>query len=135
MYRRILTVVLISTGVLTAGGAALAVANSVSTRPEPQFISRTDKSGVSDHPDAPSTTRQGRDDTSVTAIPPVTVDDHGTDNPATHDVADDHGTDASPATSVAPVIVDDHGTDNLPATSVAPVTVDDHGTDSGSSHK
>ena len=48
MFRRILTVVIVALGVLGLGGAALAVANSVSTEPEPAFISPLDSSIVSE---------------------------------------------------------------------------------------
>jgi len=151
MKRRIFAIAAISAGVLASGGATLAVANSVSTTPDSQFISHTEKSGVSDHPDVPTTHRVRHDDRRVTTVPPVTVDDHGgsrrsgsddgathddratRDDPATHDVGDDHGIDNTTPASVSPVTpvtVDDHGTDNTtPAsvTPITPVTVDDHG--------
>jgi hypothetical protein len=152
MYRRILTIAAISAGVLVSGGAALAVANSVSTTPDAQFISHTDKSGVSDHPDVTRPDRRRAEKRPVT-VP--TFDDKGgertgSDDPATHDVTDDHGNDNVAPAPVSPVTVDDHGgmrsgsddpathdvtddhgNDNTPPASVSPVTVDDHG---GSRH-
>ena len=83
MYRRILTVTLITFGVLAAGGAAFAVANSVSTKPEPAFISHFDKS-ITDHPT------------------PNTVDDHG------HDAVTSPTTDDS-----TPTTIDDRGNHRL----------------------
>jgi hypothetical protein len=155
MKRRILAIAAISAGVLASGGATLAVANSVSTTPDSQFISHTEKSGVSDHPEISTTHRIRHDDTGVTTVPPVTIDDNGGlrgsgsddaatrddrvthDDPATHDLGADHGTDNTAPASVSPVTpvtVDDHGTDNTtPAsvTPITPVTVDDNG---GSGH-
>src|SRR3954470_9709652 len=112
MFRRTLAIAAISAGVLGSGGATLALANSVSTTPDSQFISHTDKSGVSDHPDVPTTHRVRHDDTRVTTVPPVTVDEKGgdrrngsddgaahdatapdnarNDDGAAHDVGDDH---------------------------------------------
>lgn len=54
-----------------------------------------------------------------TAVPVPAPDDHGADDPATHDVGDDHGAD-DPATHD---IGDDHGTDDPTAHDVG----DDHG--------
>jgi len=97
MYRRILTSTLITFCVLAAGSAALAVANSVSTKPEPAFISHLDKS-ITDHP-TPSSADDGNDAvTSPTTADstPTTIDDHGDDRTATTPVTiDDHGHDGT----------------------------------------
>ena len=94
MYRRILTSTLITFCVLAAGSAALAVANSVSTKPEPAFISHLDKS-ITDHPTPSSADDHGNDAvTSPTTADstPTTIDDHGGDTTATTPVTiDDHG--------------------------------------------
>ena len=86
MYRRILTVTLITFGVLAAGGAAFAVADSVSTKPEPAFISHLDKS-ITDHPTPNSVDDHGNDavmSPTTDHSTPTTIDDHGNDATATH---------------------------------------------------
>ena len=128
MYRRIFTTAAITIGALAAGSAAFAAANSVSTKPDPAFISHVDKSVVNKGQAERESEGQRADDTSSTTAtsPPTTVDDHGVDNPATHDVADDHGVD-NPATHD---VADDHGVDNPATHDVA----DDHGVDNPATH-
>jgi len=116
MYRRILTVTLITFGVLAAGGAAFAVANSVSTKPQPAFISHLDKS-ITDHPTPNSVDDHGNHDAT-----PSSVDDHG-NHTATPSTVDDHG---HGRTTSTPVSVEDHGDDTIATT---PVTIDDRGPD------
>src|SRR5215475_7046342 len=128
MYRRILTITAITAGVLATGGAGLAVANSVSTTPDAQFISHTDKSGVSSHPDVVRPDRRRVDDQRPVIAPPVTVADKrgprvGSDDPANHDIADDRGGQRVGSDDPANHdIGDDHGVDNTTPASVSPVT-------------
>jgi hypothetical protein len=161
MYRRILTALAVSAGVIASGGAAFAVATSVSTSPDPAFISPVDKSVVSEDQarlenhggglpgrlggQSSSATPRTGDDNDVdhpAANPPG--DDDEVDHPAAKPPGDDNDVDPPAANDPA----DDNGVDhpdaNDPAddndvgatvTSVPPPTVDDHGGNtSGSSN-
>jgi hypothetical protein len=133
--------------VIASGGAAFAVATSVSTSPDPAFISPVDKSVVSEDQarlenhggglpgrlggQSSSATPRTGDDNDVdhpAANPPA--DDNDVDHPAANDPADDNGVDHPDAND--PVDDNDVG---ATVTSVPPPTVDDHGGNtSGSSN-
>jgi hypothetical protein len=51
MRRHLIPAVLAATALTATGGAAFAIAGSVSTSPDPLYISRTSPGGLSDHPD------------------------------------------------------------------------------------
>ena len=105
------------------GAGLLTAAQAVDTSPEPQVVLTSTRRGADDHPRATSTT--------VVATTPTSIDDHGVDAPATHDVGEDHGLD-DPA---PPDLGDDRGGDDrggrrgdTPVSTTVP-TVDDHGVD------
>ena len=79
MNRRLASVLLAGLAVSTLTGVTIALANSVSTTPAPAFVRSVDPSSSND---------RGGD---RNASPPG--DDHGADDPATHDLGDDHGGD------------------------------------------
>jgi len=112
MPKRIFTIGLAAFVVTSLTGLTIAAANTIGTKPARAVVShdgrvRDAHEAADDHGrDTPTTTPTGA--TTVT-----TIDDHGVDNPASHDVGDDHG------------VGDDRGVD---ATTASPVTtVDDHG--------
>jgi hypothetical protein len=134
MHRRIVLVTLVGLGVVGAGGAAFGVANSVSTTPQPAYISHLDKSVIA-HPSPPTSDDRGKDAVSPStsaATTAVTVEDHGgldrdravpsgraAATGATHRRGDDRAPTASP-----PTTIDDHRQD---AASTTPTTFDDRG--------
>jgi hypothetical protein len=75
MKKSLITAALAGIAIVLGGAAALAGAQSVSTRPEPAFIARD-----------PATTTTAAPDRGN--VPPVTVDDRGDKTLAT---VDDHG--------------------------------------------
>jgi hypothetical protein len=94
MNRRLVSVLLAASSMTVLTGAAVALGNSVSTTPAPAFV-RSAESGLSgdDHgSDDPATHDLGDDDGS---------DGNGADDPATHDLGDDHGGSASLTTSTS----------------------------------
>ena len=138
MYRRILTALAVSAGVIASGGAAFAVATSVSTSPDPAFISPVDKSVVSEDQarlenhggglpgrlggQSSSATPRTGDDNDVdhpAANPPA--DDNDVDHPAANPPGDDNDVDHPAANHPA----DDNGVDHPAANDPA----DDNGVD------
>lgn len=82
MKKSLITAVLAGLAFVLAGVAALAGATSVSTKPEPAFITRSAPTTTSTTPTGPIT----HDRVDV----PTTTDDHGHDTSGT---VDDHGRD------------------------------------------
>jgi hypothetical protein len=136
MYPRILTITAVVAFVLAAGGSAFAVANSVSTSPDAAFISRIDKSIVTQQQAERESERHTTHDAPPTSTPAstaATIDDHrdhhrddhrDSEPPVTVDDHRDDHRDSEP-----PVTVDDHaavGTDSGPSADMTPSTVDDH---------
>jgi hypothetical protein len=72
MKKSLTTAVLAGLAFALAGVAALAGATSVSTEPEPAFVTRRSVSTTS-----PAATTSTTSTASETPEPPVTVDDHG----------------------------------------------------------
>jgi hypothetical protein len=130
MLKRSVTAGLVALSIPLLGGAALAAAHSVSSTPPPAFVSHSSDQG-DDH---------GTDTTLPSNATTSTLDDHGNDDPANHDVDDDNGVD-DPATHD---VDDDHdGTTETspnsgPSANSGPGSTDDSsghdGTDDGFGH-
>ena len=71
MRRHLLPAALAATALAATGGAAFAIAGSVSTSPAPLYISRTSPDGLSDHPD--TTTAPTRPTSTTTVTPSTSV--------------------------------------------------------------
>lgn len=103
MPRHLVPAVLAATALAATGGAAYAIADSVSTSPAPLYISRTSPDGLSDHPDTtPSAVRAA---TSTTAVTSTTVPETSTTATSTPVTA--------PRSSTTVTSIDDHGGDRV----------------------
>jgi hypothetical protein len=122
MQKRFITFGIAAVGVVSLSGLAVAAANTISTTPTRERVNHFRV--MTSTPSTP-TTGTGMS---------TTVDDHGIDNPAVHDVgddrslttvttADDHGGRANSAPSR------DSGGSGKPSTTVT--TADDHGANRG----
>jgi hypothetical protein len=122
MQKRFITLGIAAVGVVSLSGLAVAAANTISTTPTPERVSH-----FRVMTSTPSTATTGTGTS-------TTVDDHGVDNPATHDVGDDR-------LSTTVTTADDHGgransgpsrVNSGPGRSSTTVTsADDHGASRG----
>jgi hypothetical protein len=111
MRRHLVPAVLAATALAATGGAAIAIAGSVSTSPAPLYISRTSRDGVADHPDTrPAAVRTA---TSTTAVTSTTVPERPSTTVST--------TAASTTAASTPI--------TAPRSSTTVTSIDDHGGD------
>jgi hypothetical protein len=94
MGRRLVPPLLAAVAVAMTGGAAFAIANSVSTAPPPLYVSRTSPSGVADHPDAPPSTAVAR----TVVTPSLAVTRNSTVRTSTTVPSDDRPAASTPVT-------------------------------------
>src|SRR4051794_34831242 len=103
MRNRLFPAVLAATALSATGGAAFAIAGSVSTSPKPLYISQTSPGGLSNHPDAAAV------DVRPLAAPSTTTDVTSTTTPR-RSTSTSTSVPASTSTTTA-TVPDDHGRD------------------------
>jgi hypothetical protein len=119
MRTRIITIGLSLFGAASLTGLAVAAANTVSTSPSRAVVTHQPRSaGI----------LAGVEEPTTTTVPEVdTVDEHGTDDPATHDVGEDRRDATTPGTVAA---AGRHGADDPAIHDVG----DDNGADDPATH-